>query len=53
LIECVVWDGVEVGAGAELRDCIVAAGGIPAGASYRDALLWSGDGENASAYPLK
>jgi NDP-sugar pyrophosphorylase family protein len=53
LIECVVWDGVEVGAGAELRDCIAAAGGIPPGASHRDALLWTADGQNASAYPLK
>jgi hypothetical protein len=49
----VIWDGVEVGAGAELRDCIAAAGRIPPGASYRDALLWNADGENASAYPLQ
>ncbi|HEY6064691.1 MAG TPA: NDP-sugar synthase [Thermoanaerobaculia bacterium] len=52
LIESVVWDGVEIGAGAELRGCIAAAGRIPAGASHRDALLWSREGGTAAAYPL-
>jgi mannose-1-phosphate guanylyltransferase len=52
LIESTVWDGVEVGAGAELRGCIAAAGRIPAGTSHRDALLWGRAGEDAAVYPL-
>ncbi|HEX5134535.1 MAG TPA: hypothetical protein VFW81_04010, partial [Thermoanaerobaculia bacterium] len=52
LIESTVWDGVEVGAGAELRGCIAAAGRIPAGVSHRDALLWGRAGEDAAVYPL-
>lgn len=53
LIESVVWNGVEVGAGADLRGCIAAAGRIPAGASHRDALLWGRAGaEAAAAHPL-
>jgi NDP-sugar pyrophosphorylase family protein len=52
LIESTVWDGVEVGAGAELRGCIAAAGRIAAGASHRDALLWGRAGEDAAVYPL-
>jgi mannose-1-phosphate guanylyltransferase len=52
LIETAAWDGVEIGDGAELRGCIAASGRIPAGASHRDALLWSPDGGEAAAYPL-
>lgn len=52
LIESAVWDGVEVGPGAELRGCIAAGGRIPAGASHRDALLWGSTGEDAVAHPL-
>ncbi|HEV8609775.1 MAG TPA: NDP-sugar synthase [Thermoanaerobaculia bacterium] len=52
LIESAVWDGVEIGAGAELRGCIAAAGRIPAGASHRDALLWGPEGGDAAAHPL-
>jgi NDP-sugar pyrophosphorylase family protein len=52
LIETVVWDGAEVGAGAELKGCIVAGGRVPAGAHFRDSLLWGGPGETASAFPL-
>lgn len=51
-IETVVWDGAEIGAGADLKGCIVAGGRIPAGAAFRDSLLWAGPGETASAYPL-
>lgn len=53
LIESAVWDGVEVGADAELRGCIAAAGRIAARASHRDALLWGPEGGDALAYPIK
>jgi mannose-1-phosphate guanylyltransferase len=52
LVESCVWDGVQVGAGAELRGCIAAAGRIADGATHRDALLWGRAGQDASPYPL-
>jgi mannose-1-phosphate guanylyltransferase len=52
LIETVVWDGADVGAGVELKDCIVAGGRISPGAHFRDSLLWGAPGEAALAYPL-
>ncbi len=52
LIESAVWDGVEIGAGAELKTCIAAGGRIPAGAVFRDALLWPGPDGLAAAHPL-
>jgi len=43
----IVWDDVEIGAGAELDDCIVTDGvRVPSGARYRQAVLLRGaDGE--------
>jgi mannose-1-phosphate guanylyltransferase len=41
VVRSVVWDGVHVGAGARLSDCIAARGRVPAGAHYEKALLWS------------
>ncbi len=52
LIESAVWDGVEIGAGVELKTCIAAGGRIPAGAVFRDALLWPGPDGLAAAHPL-
>ena len=52
LIESCVWDGVDVGAGAELRGCIAASGRIAAGASHRDSLLWGPPGHDAAVFPL-
>jgi mannose-1-phosphate guanylyltransferase len=52
LIESVVWDGVEIGAGSELKDCIAAGGRIPPKAVFHDAVLWAPPNENVSAYPL-
>ena len=44
-----VWDGVEIGAGAEIRGCLVAGGRVPPGARHSDSLLWPGqDGLAAS-----
>ena len=49
----VVWDGVSVGAGARLTDCVAARGRVPDGAHYEKALLWSADdGGSVSAFPL-
>lgn len=52
LIESAVWDGVEVGRKAELRDCIAAGGRVPEAAVFRDALLWPGSDGIAVAHPL-
>ena len=52
LIESVVWDGVEVGAGAELKGCIAARGKIPPGASFRDSVLWAARDSTVTAYPI-
>ncbi|HZI67723.1 MAG TPA: NDP-sugar synthase [Thermoanaerobaculia bacterium] len=52
LIESVVWEGVEVGAGAELKGCIAARGKIPPGAVYRDSVLWAAPDSTVTAYPI-
>jgi mannose-1-phosphate guanylyltransferase len=52
LIESAIWDGVEIGEGAELRGCIAAGGRVPARAAHRDSLLWGRPGKDAEAFPL-
>jgi mannose-1-phosphate guanylyltransferase len=52
VVESVVWDGVEVGEGAELTGCIAAAGRIPPKTPHHDALLWAPPGVLATAHPL-
>ncbi|HVE65334.1 MAG TPA: NDP-sugar synthase, partial [Thermoanaerobaculia bacterium] len=52
LIESVVWDGVEVGAGAELKGCIAARGKILPGAIHHDSVLWGPRDSPATAYPI-
>lgn len=52
LIESAVWDGVEVGAGAELKGCLAARGKVPAGASFRDSVLWAAPDSTVTAYPI-
>jgi NDP-sugar pyrophosphorylase family protein len=47
-----VWDGVEVGAGVNLRGCLAAGGRIPAGARHEDVLLWPGRNGTAVPRPL-
>jgi mannose-1-phosphate guanylyltransferase len=47
-----VWDGISIGAGARLSDCLVARGHVPAGSDYAKALLWSAVGGEVSAWPL-
>ena len=37
LLRSVVWDGVDVGAGARLTDCLAAGGAVPAGAHYDES----------------
>ena len=44
LERCAVWDGVSVGSGARLKDCIAARGRVPDAAHHEKALLWSRDG---------
>jgi NDP-sugar pyrophosphorylase family protein len=50
--DSVVWDGVVIGPGAELRGCLAAAGRIAAGARFEDVLLWPGPAGDAAACPL-
>jgi mannose-1-phosphate guanylyltransferase len=52
LIESVVWDGFEVGAGAELKGCIAARGKVPPDAVYRDSVLWGPPDDTVTAYPI-
>lgn len=47
-----VWDGVVVGAGARLTECLVARGRVPADSHYEKALLWGDDGGEVAAWPL-
>ena len=47
-----VWDGVSIGGGARLSDCLVARGHVPAGSDYAKALLWSAVGGEVAAWPL-
>ncbi len=48
-----VWDGVALGAGSRLTDCLAARGRVPAGTHYEKALLWSDDdGGPVAVYPL-
>jgi mannose-1-phosphate guanylyltransferase len=53
ILRSAVWDGVTVGQGARLTDCVAARGRLPAGAHYEKALLWAGDGvSDVVAFPL-
>jgi NDP-sugar pyrophosphorylase family protein len=48
-----VWDGVALGEGARLTDCIAARGRVPAGAQHEKALLWGpADASDVAAFPL-
>ena len=50
---CAVWDGVAVGAGARLTDCIAARGRVPDGAHHEKALLWASEVDAVvTAFPL-
>ena len=53
LTRSAVWTGCAVGEGARLDGCLLARGRVPAGADYRESLLWSDspDGDVA-AFPL-
>jgi mannose-1-phosphate guanylyltransferase len=52
ILRSAVWDGVSVGAGARLTDCLAAGGHVPAGAHHEKALLWNGAGGDVTVYPL-
>jgi mannose-1-phosphate guanylyltransferase len=53
LFRSVLWSGCSVGDGARLEECLLARGRVPAGADYRESLLYSDstDGDVA-AFPL-
>ncbi len=47
-----VWDGVEIGAAAQIDGCLVAGGRVPPGARHTGALLWPGKAGLAAPHPL-
>ena len=53
VVRSTVWSGSRVGEGARLRDCVLARGRVPAGADYRESLLWAADEDaEVAAIPL-
>jgi mannose-1-phosphate guanylyltransferase len=52
ILRSTLWDGVEVGPGARLTDCVAARGRIPAGAHHEKALLWAVAGGDVAVHPL-
>lgn len=53
ILRSTLWDGVRVGRGARLTDCVLARGRVADGAHHEKSLLWAAraDGDVA-AYPL-
>ncbi len=52
ILRSTLWDGVSIGSGARLSDCVVAQGGVPAGAHYEKSLLFGSRGGEVRAYSL-
>jgi NDP-sugar pyrophosphorylase family protein len=52
IADSVVWDGVEIGGGAEIRGCLAAGGRILPGARHEGVLLWPGKDSLAARHPL-
>jgi mannose-1-phosphate guanylyltransferase len=53
LTRSAIWAGCVVGEGARLDGCLLARGRVPAGADYRESLLWSDSADgDVSAFPL-
>jgi mannose-1-phosphate guanylyltransferase len=53
VIRSAVWSGTVVGDGARLDGCVLARGRVPAGADYRESLLWADSPDaDAVAIPL-
>ena len=52
IADSAVWDGVEIGAGASIRGCLVAGGRVLPGARHDGVLLWPGKDGLAAEYPL-
>src|SRR5437660_3367270 len=52
IVDSAVWDGVEIGAGAQIERCLAAGGRIPPGVRHADSLLWPGRDGAAAAYRL-
>jgi NDP-sugar pyrophosphorylase family protein len=53
VLESAVWDGVEIGAGAQIERCLAAGGRIPSGVRHADALLWPGPDGTAVEHRLE
>ena len=53
ILRSTLWDGVEVGPGAHLTDCVAARGRVQAGAHYEKALLWGIEGGDVAVHPLR
>ena len=52
IADSVVWDGVEIGAGAGIRGCLAAGGRVLPGARHEGVLLWPGSDGLAVEHPL-
>jgi len=53
VVRSAVWGGATVGDGARLDGCLLARGRVPAGADYRESLLWADSPDSdAVAIPL-
>ena len=52
LSDSVVWDGVQIGAAAQIHGCLAAGGRILPGARHVGALLWPGKDGLAAPHPL-
>jgi mannose-1-phosphate guanylyltransferase len=52
LSDSVLWDGAAIGAGAEIRGCLVAGGRVPPAARHAGVLLWPGQDGLAVAHSL-
>jgi NDP-sugar pyrophosphorylase family protein len=50
--DSVVWKGVEIGAGAQIRGCLAAGGRVPSGERHENVLLWHSENGVAAPYPL-
>ncbi|HEX4440953.1 MAG TPA: NDP-sugar synthase [Thermoanaerobaculia bacterium] len=53
VVRSAVWSGCRVGDGARLDGCLLARGRVPAGAHYRESLLWADSpGGDVAVLPL-
>jgi len=53
IAESAIWDGVQIGEGASIDRCLVAAGRVGPGARYANSLLWPRSDGTLEAIPLE